>query len=285
MENFEEALKEAIKSKDPNLIYEVIFKMLKMELDMKILYDLIGKFPFAKSYLITYLRNFGSDLLDDYFLHPIHTNEDKGLYFIQKAYQVKELPKRLTLVKDVALKHLAKERYYEDVTKEHIDLLIKMISDNKVKVIEEKSAKQYIELYLNLDDVGEAEKLKKAFKLSDKSFVISRLKVLAEQGKWTEFENVVADKNKKSAVVPYYAIVEMLVDFKQTGIVDKYVLKMPDIEDQIMSFKMMGKTKGVVDVAFSCKRYKLVDEIEANPNLDPVIKKYIDECYAKLKKK
>jgi hypothetical protein len=285
MENYEDALKEAIKSRDPDLIYEVIFKMMKLQIDNKLIYGLIGKSAIARPYLVFYMKNFEPELLDDYYLNHTASNEEKGLYFIQKAYQTKDLMKRFTLVKEVALKHLAKERFYEDATKDYTELMNKMTQDTRVKIAEEKSLKQYVELYLSLNDIDTAEKLKKQFKMSDKSYIISRLKGYADQGQWVEFEALVADKNKRSAVVPYYAIVEMLVDYKENDRADKYVMKLPDIDDQIITFKMMGKIKQLIDVAFQSKKYKYVEEWENNPNLDPKLKQYIDDTYIRLGKK
>jgi len=285
MENFEEALKEAIKSRDPNLIYEVIFKMMKLGIDSKVVYNLVAKFTVAKPYLIFYLRNFEPEQLDEFYLHPSNTNEDKGLFFVAKAYQTKDLNKRLIIIRDAAFKNLVKEKWYDEVTKEQVELMNRMLTDSKVKVIEEKSLKQYMELYMKLDDNDSAEKLKKTFKVSDKSYLISKLKAYADLNKWPEFEALVAEKNKRSAVVPYYAIVEILVDYRQPELADKYIVKMPDVEDQLMTFKMMGKTKAYIDVAMGSKRYKLVEEMEGNPYLDPEIKKYIEDAFAKLNKK
>ena len=77
----------------------------------------------------------------------------------------------------------------------------------------------------------------------------------------------------------------MLIDLKQNDLADKYILKLPDIEDQMMTFKMMGKIKQVVDVAFNHKKYKIIEELDSNNNLDPAVRQHIQECYAKLKKK
>ena len=160
MGNFDEALKEAIKSRDPNLIYEVIFRMMKFQEDPKVIFNIIGKFVIAKPYLIYYLKNFEPTLLDDFYLQNNHTNEERGLYFISKGYQNKDLMKRLNIIRDIALKNLGKEKFYDEVTKEYVELITRMTTDSKVKVAEEKSLKQYIELFMDLFE-------KNKFKMTD----------------------------------------------------------------------------------------------------------------------
>lgn len=98
MENYEKALEDALSSKDSNLIYMVIIKMVKSgSCDKKFLYELIGQDIIPRAHLITYYRYFHENELNIY-LKYLKMEEECGFCAVQQAYQTNDLPERIKLL-------------------------------------------------------------------------------------------------------------------------------------------------------------------------------------------
>ena len=129
MEKYEKALEDAIESRDSNLIYMVILKLIKVEppplllkfilkvsgKENSYIYDLLSKSPITQSHLLLYLKSFSPEDLLKYLKH-LNSFEELGLTTIRDAYftqrhgknedsRKKELEKRYNVL-EVAVKFL-----------------------------------------------------------------------------------------------------------------------------------------------------------------------------------
>ena len=57
------------------------------------------------------------------------------------------------------------------------------------------------------------------------------------------------DNKKKAAIISFELIPDLLISEKEENLAEKYLLRVPDVEEQINLLKLIGRVKKAVDVA------------------------------------
>lgn len=286
MDKFELALSEAIRSRDPNLIYLVILRLMKTNLDDASIFNMLSKNPVSRPFLINCLKNFFPDKLEGF--HVNHLNaEQRGLFTVGKAYEREKLVHRVELLKyavDFFSSKESKDKFYEKVTKEQYDLLTKLMK-SKGDDMAGKPINTLLEYFFKSGDVKEAEHMRKSYDIPQRRFNLTRLKTIAEKGKWDEFEAAIAEQAKSKHAVPYFAIVEILTEAGQNERAIKYIQKLPDVDDQIKILKLIDALKPAAEVAMANKRYEVLEDLMHNPGVDPMLRDNITAFLSGQKKR
>mmetsp|Transcript_31953 Transcript_31953/g.28960 ORF Transcript_31953/g.28960 Transcript_31953/m.28960 type:complete len:114 (+) Transcript_31953:146-487(+) len=110
--------------------------------------------------------------------------------------------------------------------------------------------KEYIEKLVEYGRGPEADKLRKMFKISDRSFYTMKARAFINVGNWGELETLVKEKNKKHATIPWFTLVDLLVEKGEYDRVEPYILKMNDVDEQVSILKMINRYKTAADVSF-----------------------------------
>lgn len=283
MKDYINSLREAIYSRDPNLIEMVIFKMQNdTSLPRQSVWSLLSKTPLSKKLLLEYLRNFNPQTLDEFMIDN-SSGDERALIAIKNAYFIKELPQRMTLLKDFALKFF-KDKFCEDVTREQYEFLSELIK-SKGQQAEELSINKHLYNLFQNQKFDEAEKVRKKFKISERNFYTIQARAFIDGKKWDELERLLADKNKKYATIPWFSIVDMLSDAGEGDKAEKYVVKLSDVEEQLTILKMMNKFRTAADVAFNNKRRDFLEELLLLPSVDNETKDAIDNMLGSMKRR
>ena len=274
MDKFELALSEAIRSRDPNLIYLVILRLMKTNLDDTSIFNMLSKNPVSKPFLISCLKNFYPEKLDAYQITHLSA-EQRGLYAISKAYETQKMRKRVDLLK-YAVEFFsgkdAKDKWYEKVTKEQYEFLS---SHKEEDISSEKPINTVLEELFKAGDLEGAEKLRKKYDIPLRRYNLTRLRMVAEKREWDEFERLVAEQSKSKWAIPYFAIVDLMTEHRQNERVIKYVHRLPDVDDQIKIFNLIGAPKAAAEAAKQNKRYNVLESMTENANLDPMLREDI----------
>jgi len=261
-------------------------RLMKTNLDDTSIFNMLSKNPISKPFLINCLKNFFPDKLDSYQIGHLSA-EQRGLYAISKAYETRKMTKRTDLLKYAAeffSSKDAKDKFYEKVTKEQHEFLTKLIK-SKGEDIVEKPLNTILESLLKSGDLKDAEHFRKTFDIPLRRYNLTRLKTIAERGKWEDFETVVAEQARSKWPIPYFAIVDMLIEFNQNDRAIKYIQKLPDVNDQIKILNLIGVPKAAAEVAKANKRYDVLEDMVHNSNLDPMLREDINAFLLSLKKR
>lgn len=282
MKDYINSLREAIFSRDPNLIEMVIFKMQNDNtLPEQSVWSLLSKTPLSKKLLLEYLKNFNPSSLDDFMIDN-SSGDERAMYAVKNGYNYKDLPQRMALLKDFAMKFF-KDKFCEDVTREQYDFLSELIKYNGQQTEEISINKHLFNLFTN-QKFEDAEKARKKFKISERNFYTIQAHALIKSKKFDELEKLLADKNKKYATIPWFSVVDMLSEAGETDRAEKYVVKLPDVEEKLTILKMMSKFRTAAEVAFSHKNRDFLEELLNIPSVDNDTKDAIDHMLGSMRR-
>ena len=283
MRDYVNSFREAMYSKDPNLIEMVIFKMQgDPNLREQEVWNLLSKTQLSKKLLLDYFKNFKPTSMDD-FLITFANGDERAYLAIKNGYNTKDLPRRMTLIKDYALKFF-KDKFCEDVTKEQYEFLSHLIKTEGLQTKEVPINVQLEKLFME-EKFDEAEKIRKKFKIGDRNYYTIRAKAMIKGEKWTELDGLLADKNKKSATIPWFSVVDMLVEAGEFDRVEKHVLKLSDIDEQIAVLKMINRYQTAADVAYKNKRPDALEDMLRIPYVEDYVKESIMTMLNTMKRK
>lgn len=88
----------------------------------------------------------------------------------------------------------------------------------------------YILVYFNRDELKVANEFAKYYKVPERRFLLTRVKVLIENKNFDELERLLADKNKKTPIIPYELVADLLIRAGQEDRGLAMIMKMPDVE-------------------------------------------------------
>ena len=283
MEKYDKALEDALQSRDSNLINMVILKLIKSHNDDTFVYNLMSNNSLTHSHIISYYKNFSEDGLYKY-LEYLKQNDECGLSAIFQAYNTSDLTKRLELLKFSAdfFKN-SKDLFYFNLISDQIDIL-KEILKSKAKNPMEKPISTMLDVFLKNKEIKTSYEFKKMCKIPDRRFSILRIKNLIKNKDFDELEKFVNDNNKKAAIISFELISDLLISEKEEDLAEKYLLRVPDVEEQINLLKLIGRVKKAVDVAMMNKKLDVLQEIRASTP-DEKIQKEIDNYFMNEVKK
>lgn len=274
MEKYEKALEDAIQSRDSNLIYMVILKLVKSHNENTFIYNLMSSNSLTTSHIISYYRNFSEDGLYKY-LEYLKLNDECGFSAIYQAYNTSDLTKRLELLRFSAdfFKN-SKDHFYYNLINDQIDIL-KEILKTKAKNPTEKPISTMLDVFLKNKEIKTGYEFKKMCKIPDRRFSIIRIKNLIKNKEYDELEKFVNENNKKGVIISYELIADLLLNEKEDDLAEKYLLKINDVEEQINMLKLIGRMKKATEVAIINKKNDILHEIRATTP-DEKIQKEID---------
>lgn len=128
---------------------------------------------------------------------------------------------------------LFKDKFFEDLCKEHVEFLLHQ-TKNDIGGGLELCMKEYIEKLVEIGKVNDAKALKKKFKISDRSFYTMMAKAYINTENWTDLASLVKDKNsKKYATIPWFTLVDLLIEKKEFDKAEEYIIRLEDIDEQV----------------------------------------------------
>jgi len=282
MKDYLSSLREAIYSRDPNLIEMVIFKMQRDNLPEQSVWTLLSKTPLSKKLLLEYLKNFKPESLNVYMMDH-STGDERAFYAIKNGYTIKDLPQRMSVIQDYALKFFD-DKFAKDMTKEHYHFLGHLIKDNGIKA-DEVPINTHLENLFREGKFEKADKVRKDFKISDRNYYTVKAKAFILDKKWEELDALLNDKNKKSQTIPWFSVVDLLAEKSEYDLVEKYVVRLPDVDEQIVILKMINRFKTAIDVAYRNKKGEALEELENHPAVDQNLRDQIDSMLISLRRR
>ncbi|CAD8176545.1 unnamed protein product [Paramecium octaurelia] len=271
---YEKALIDAIASKDSNLIYLVIMKFLKTDMDETYKFGILSQNPVAQAHLIYYLRNFDDKYLQKY-LQYLKKYDECGLLAINQAYQQSNLGEKIRFL-EFAQKYFeeeSKDSFYSKILQEQIrtltDLKQEVEREKKEKnkaIMEERPLNSIMEAFLSKDNIQLAQDFAKTYKIPERRFNITRVKALINNKNWEELERFINEKNKKNVSIPYELVADMLIkaDQEERGL--QMIMKMPDPEESCYMLLKIGQQRHAVQVAINNKKSQLIQDIRGSIN-------------------
>jgi len=282
MKDYLSSLREAIYSRDPNLIEMVIFKMQRDNLPEQSVWTLLSKTPLSKKLLLEYLKNFKPESLNVYMMDH-STGDERAFYAIKNGYTIKDLPQRMSVIQDYALKFFD-DKFAKDMTKEHYHFLGHLIKDNGIKA-DEVPINTHLENLFREGKFEKADKVRKEFKISDRNYYTVKAKAFILDKKWEDLDALLNDKNKKSQTIPWFSVVDLLAEKSEYDLVEKYVVRLPDVDEQIVILKMINRFKTAIDVAYRNKKGEALEELENHPAVDQNLRDQIDSMLISLRRR
>lgn len=108
----------------------------------------------------------------------------------------------------------------------------------------EKPVTEMLDKFLAKKEVNMALEFKKIFKIPDRRFNILRIKNLILQKDYEKLDTILNEVNRKSPVLPWEFVAELLFEVGNPELAEKYLGKVTDIEEQVnnyMGFLEEGK--------------------------------------------
>ncbi|CAD8149295.1 unnamed protein product [Paramecium octaurelia] len=266
---YEKALADAIISKDSNLIFFVIMKFLKTEMNETYKFSTLSQNPISQTLLVYYLRNFDDKYLQKY-LQYYKKFDECGLLAINQAYQQNNLDEKIKFL-DQALKYFAEDetdQFYKRIIAEQIIILKDLKSEVEKgrkkpnqAIMEEKPINSIMEAFFVKDKPDFAHEFAKTYKIPDRRIYLTRVKTLINKKNWDELDKFMQEKNKKSIIIPYELVSELLfkADQEERGI--SILMKMPDVEESCRTLIRIGQQTSAVQVAINNKKTQLLYDI------------------------
>ncbi|CAD8066275.1 unnamed protein product [Paramecium sonneborni] len=267
---YEKALEDAIISKDSNLIYFVILKFLQTEMNETYKFNALSQNPISQAHLDYYLKHFDNKYLQKY-LQYFKKFDECGLFAINQAYQQKNLEEKIKFL-DQAQKYFGEDptdKFYKRIIAEQIIILTDLKSEvEKIRkkpnqhIMDEKPINSIMEAFFIKDKPEFAKEFAKTYKIPDRRILLTKVKTLINNKKWDELDKIMSEKNKKSILIPYELVAELLMkaDQEERGI--QIIMKMPDVEESCRTLIKIGQQSSAVQVAINNKKYQLLYDIK-----------------------
>ena len=112
--------------------------------------------------------------------------------------------------------------------------MVKEIANNKSDSLVEMPVSEILDKFLAKKDVITAMDFKKTFKIPDRRFNIIRIKNLILQKDYEKLETLLNEINRKTPVLPWEFVAEMLFEVGNPELAEKYLSKVADLEEQVM---------------------------------------------------
>jgi len=280
MKDYLNAFKEAIASRDPNLIEMVICRMQRDNLNEYDVWNLLCKTPLSKKLLFEYITNFKPEALG-HFMETKLTKDERAFHAIRHAQTVNEIEQKSKIVQDFAFVNF-EDKFCKDIAREEVTFLAHLLREKGLEA-QEVSINKLLEELFKEGKFDKADKLRKELKISDRNYYTIKARVFAMEKQWEDLEDLVNDKNRKYPNIPWLSLVDMCVDAEEFDLAEKYIFKLSDIDDQIAFLKMMNKFTTAAEVAFKNKRVDALELLESLPTVDHDTRDYIDNMLRKLK--
>mmetsp|Transcript_43622 Transcript_43622/g.113661 ORF Transcript_43622/g.113661 Transcript_43622/m.113661 type:complete len:859 (-) Transcript_43622:130-2706(-) len=287
-----EALREAERAEDSDLLYRVLFRIFdENKQDVDVLIPALADAPIAKRLLTSYLidnkradearKIFDNDIVRD----PIAT----GMCFIQHGIDHSSALKGGRINQVQAMQ--AAEACFADAGKEGMTL--SKLADECIRLLDKQSKIETKEPSLvnrlegrslrdtiriatlyRLDAV--AKTLKSEFKLSDKRFMCIQLDALAHADRWDDFAKM---GNEKKPAAGWRAFAEICIKYEQRQRAVEYIHRVHDASDKVRLFVQIDQYIEAAKAAIDAKNLDLLSLARTRCR-DPVSAKKIDAMAA-----
>ena len=99
----------------------------------------------------------------------------------------------------------------------------------------EKPVSEILDKFLAKKEIVTAMDFKKMFKIPDRRFNIIRIKNLILQKDYEKLESLLNEINRKTPVLPWEFVAEMLFEVGNPELAEKYLGKVADLEEQVIN--------------------------------------------------
>ncbi len=295
LRDWDTAILLSIDTYDRNVIFSVIDKIFKDNKDnTKHFIEIISKYNNINLVVIEYLKAIKEkypDLLEVY-LTQNNLYEDLFFIYLERFFEIKNLHDRKLILGNLktCLKRIKSNEFDFSFYKEYLNSLENSIQF-KAQIIEkdyilntdtgsfDNSIYDCYKICISHNNFQITDKENKTYKLSDKKYLIMKLRNFAEKNQFEEINKILEKNNnnlKKLNLTPYN-LAQLYYDFKQYDEATKYIKQMiePDyFTYKIELLKMMEKYDEAVEIIISdkdCDRKEdlINDIISKRPDLKP----------------
>ena len=295
LRDWDTAILLSIDTYDRNVIFSVIDKIFKDNKDnTQHFIEIISKYNNINLVVIEYLKAIKEkypDLLEVY-LTQNNLYEDLFFIYLERFFEIKNLHDRKLILGNLktCLKRIKSNEFDFSFYKEYLNSLENSIQF-KAQIIEkdyilntdtgsfDNSIYDCYKICISHNNFKITDKENKTYKLSDKKYLIMKLRNFAEKNQFEEINKILEKNNynlKKLNLTPYN-LAQLYYDFKQYDEATKYIKQMiePDyFTYKIELLKMMEKYDEAVEIIISdkdCDRKEdlINDIISKRPDLKP----------------
>lgn len=138
---------------------------------------------------------------------------------------------------------------------------------------------------MSKNNIDGSDEVKKTYNISDKRVVLTKIKILLNQGKWEELENFV-EKNQKKYKIPVEMIADFLMKKREESWAMRMIAKMPEKEkeEQYSLLQRIDKVHEAITLAADRKDIDVLEDIKRTL-LDPKELQYLQDRMNALNKK
>jgi len=301
LKEWKTAISHAIATYDKNVLFSVIDQIFRETIDNDEFINIVSEFDKLNNVVIDYLKAINEkypDLLYSY-LNKKQLFEELFFIYLEKFFEATNLKNRKELLvsMNTCIKKIKSNDFDYNFYKNYLNSLESSISF-KINIIEngyipktdtgpfDNSIYDCYKICINNEDNNLSEKENKKHKLSDKRYLIIRLRTYAEMKRFDAIDNVLNKykNNLKKLNLTPFDLAELYYDFKQYDKATEYIKQMvePDIFNyKIQMLKSMEKYEDAIELIISdknCEKELLINDIlnkrpDLKPKYDELIKK------------
>lgn len=161
-----------------------------------------------------------------------------------------------------------------------------LIIDNKSTLTAKPcSINEMLEGFMKKNNIDGCDEVKKTYNIPEKRVILTKIKILIDQGKWEDLDTFV-EKNQKKYKIPVEMVADLLMKKREESWAMRMIAKMPDKEkeEQYALLQRIDKVHEAITLAADRKDIDVLEDIKRTL-LDQKELQYLNERLYALSKK